>query len=179
MMTDGVVSPGKRILTERLELRPFREDDAAFVIAMFNDESFIRFIGDRNVRTMDQARDYIARRLLLVHHPEGLGPFLAELKQTSQAIGFCTLFQRDWLEDVDLGFAFLPEFRSQGFALEASRALLEYACNTMGFARICAIASSNNVASARLLGRLGFVPGGSVRPPGEDSDVSLFIVDLQ
>jgi RimJ/RimL family protein N-acetyltransferase len=160
-------------------LRPFREDDAEFVLAIFNDESFIQFIGDRNVRTLDQARDYITSRLLQTHHPPGLGPFVAELQETSQAIGFCTLFRRAWLEDVDLGFAFLPEFRSRGFAIEASRAMLDYAHDTMGCTRISAIASSKNVASARLLARLGFVPSGSVRPPGEESDVSLFVVDLE
>jgi RimJ/RimL family protein N-acetyltransferase len=169
---------GLVIQTERLYLRPFREDDAAFVLDIFNDSSFVRFIGDRRVRTLDEARAYIAKRLLANHHLQGLGPFLVQTRDTGISIGFCTLFQRDWLETADLGFAFLPEYRSRGFAIETSRALLDHASNGMGLTRLVAIASSENEASAKLLRRLGFTETGMIRPPGEETDVVLFAIDL-
>ena len=172
-------SNSRRVIeTDRLHLRQFREDDAAFVLEIFNDASFMRFIGDRRVRTMDEARTYIVKRLLANHHVEGMGPFLVQTRDTGISIGFCTLFRRDWLDAADLGFAFLPEYRSQGFAIEASRALLDHARNEMEFDRLVAIASAENEASARLLRRLGFTETGTIRPPGEEIDVVLFAIDL-
>lgn len=174
----GLPTPGTTIETERLRLRSFQCDDDRFVLRMFNDPSFLRFIGDRSVRTLEQARSYIADRLLPVHHSRGMGPFLVQLKTTRSSIGFCTLFQRDWLQAPDLGFAFLPEYRAQGYAVEASRALLEHARIRLRCTAMVAIAAPENTASDRLLRKLGFRPDGTVKPPGEDAEVVLFTTNL-
>lgn len=174
----GFPTPGMSIETERLRLRSFQSDDDGFVLRIFNDPSFLRFVGDRSVRTLDQARSYIDARLLPVHHSSGMGPFLVQLKPTGSPIGFCTLFQRDWLQAPDLGFAFLPEHRAKGYAVEASRALLEHARISLKCTTMVAIAAPENTASDRLLRKLGFRPDGTVRPPGEDADVVLFTTNL-
>ncbi len=164
--------------TERLILRRFRVEDAAFVLEMFNEPSFIRFIGDRGVRELEGARGYIEDRFLHYYSSGGIGPFLVESKATSVAMGFCSLFRRDWLEDVDLGFAFLPAYWSQGYAGEAAMALMRYASQTLGLRHLVAITTHDNEVSARLLDRLGFSAAGPVRPPGAAANVRLFAVDL-
>lgn len=164
--------------TERLSLRRFVVDDDAFVLALFNDPDFIRFIGDRQVRQLLDARAYIADRFLPHYGAGGTGPFLVELKDSLTPIGFCSLFQRDWIGAVDLGFAFLPAWRAQGYAFEAAAALVTYARDELGLRQLRAITSIDNTASARLLSRLGFMEVGLIREPDEEEEVRLFAVDL-
>jgi RimJ/RimL family protein N-acetyltransferase len=164
--------------TERLSLRRFIADDAAFVLALFNDPDFVRFVGDRGVRRLVEARAWIADRFLPHYETGGTGPFVVELKASLRPIGFCSLFRREWLDEADLGFAFLPEHRAKGYAFEAAAALMEYARSVLGLVRLRAIASVDNAASARLLARLGFTDIGLIRPPDEAEEVRLYSVDL-
>jgi len=145
----------KVIETERLVLRRADEGDAEFMLELLNDPAWIRFIGDKNVRTLDEARAYIARALVASYERHGFGLYLTELKEGGTPIGLCGLIKRDSLEDVDIGFAFLPQFRGQGLAYEAANAALEYGRNVLGLKRIVAITSPDNEASARLLEKLG------------------------
>jgi len=142
--------------TDRLALRWLREDDAAFIRNLVNDPSWIRFIGERNVRSVDEARRYLRDGPIAMYARTGFGLYLVEHKETGTPIGICGLITRDTLEDVDLGFAFLPASWGQGFAAEAAAAVIEYGRAALGLSRIVAIVSQDNVRSERLLGKLGF-----------------------
>lgn len=142
--------------TDRLALCELRADDAQFILELLSDPSFLRHIGDKNVRTIDGARDYIANGPVDSYARHGFGLYLVKLKNDEGTpIGICGLVKRDALEDVDIGYAFLPEFRKQGYAVEAAAATLEYGRTVLGLVRIVAVTSSDNEASARLLDRLG------------------------
>ncbi len=146
----------KLLETERLLLRPLRLDDAAFIFELVNDPAWLRFIGDRQVRTLDDARHYLKRGPLEAYARLGYGHAAVVRKMDGAVLGICGLIKRDNLDDVDLGFAFLEKFRGQGYAGEASEAVLADAWNRLRLKRIVAIISPENVASAALLERLGF-----------------------
>ena len=145
----------KVLETERLALRRLTLDDAEFVRELVNEPSWIRFIGDRGVRTSDQARAYLEKGPLAMYERHGFGLWLVEVKATGEAAGLCGLIKRDTLEDVDIGFAFLPRFWNQGYALESARAVLTYGREILELDRIVAITSPDNEASIRLLERIG------------------------
>ena len=142
--------------TRRLRLRRLGTDDAAFMFELVNDRSWIDNIGERNVRTLEDARRYIEDSAIAMYERLGFGLYAVELEKTGEPTGICGLVKREGLDDVDLGFAFLPRFWGLGYALEASRAVLSYATETLGRRRIVAIVSRHNQRSIRLLGRLAF-----------------------
>jgi RimJ/RimL family protein N-acetyltransferase len=142
--------------TERLRLRRLTLEDAEFVLELVNDPDWLRYIGDRGVRTLEDAREYLLRGPIATYAlGAGLGLHAVELREDGVPIGICGLLERDWLEDVDLGFAMLPGFRARGYAFEAAAATLEYGRARLGLTRIVAIVSPENEASMRLLTRLG------------------------
>src|SRR6267142_3096826 len=100
--------------TDRLTLRRITTDDAPFILELLNDAAFVRFIGDKGVRNLEDARQYIVKGPLASYEQFGFGIYMVELKTTRQQIGMCGLVKREALEDVDIGFAFLPDFRSKG-----------------------------------------------------------------
>src|SRR5215471_11105797 len=122
-----------QIKTARLILRELREDDAPFMLQLLNDPDFLRYIGDRNVRTIEQARAYIAAGPMKSYAEFGYGLLLAQLQSNNTPLGLCGLVQRDYLPNPDLGFAFLPQFRAQGYCTEASRAVLDDALTNRKF----------------------------------------------
>jgi len=142
--------------TARLLLRPLDQRDAAFLLTQLNDPAFIRFIGDRGIRTLEQARNYLANGPLRSYEQYGFGLLLVQLKSTQASIGLCGLIQRDYLPDADLGFAFLPAYWHQGYAQEAATAVRDHALNVLHLKRIAAIVQPDNEASIKLLGKLGF-----------------------
>jgi RimJ/RimL family protein N-acetyltransferase len=142
--------------TPRLTLRRLQDTDAVFVLELLNQPSFIQFIGDRNVRTLEQARGYIDNNPLRSYTAHGYGLLLTQLKADATPIGMCGLVKREYFPDPDIGFAFLPAFWSQGFALEAATAVIDYASATLGIRRLLAIVQPDNAASIKLLGKLGF-----------------------
>jgi RimJ/RimL family protein N-acetyltransferase len=142
--------------TERLLLREFTADDAGFVLRLVNEPAFLRYIGDRGVRTLDDARRYIADGPVASHARHGHGLMRVVRKADGVAIGMCGVLRRDTLPDPDIGFSFFPEFWSQGYALESARAVMHDARSTLGLARILAVTTKDNEPSMRLLGRLGF-----------------------
>jgi len=159
--------------TERLALRWLAEGDADFIVELMNDPDWLRFIGDRGIRTADDARAYIATGPAAMYARLGFGLYAVELKETRAPIGICGLVARDWLETVDLGFAFLPRFRGMGYAYEAAAATLEHA-RTLGLDRILAIVSPDNDGSIRLLGKLGLAFERMATPPGAAGEVCIF-----
>jgi len=143
--------------TERLVLRWLTADDADFLVELMNDPDWLRFIGDRGIRTADDARRYVETGPARTIAERGFGMYAVELQETGEPIGICGLVDRDWLEEADLGFAFLPRFRGRGYAHEAAAATLEQATTTLGLNAVLAIVSPENQVSIRLLTKLGFV----------------------
>lgn len=142
--------------TERLRLRHFTFEDAPFVLRLLNEPSFIRYITDKGVRTLDDARAYIAATPVASYRKHGFGLNLVELKDTGAPIGMCGLIKRDALEDVDIGYAFLPEYWSKGYAIEAAAAVMRTANRDFGLHRVVAVTNNDNDSSIRLLEKLGF-----------------------
>lgn len=163
-----------RLGTSRLELRWLTENDAEFMLDVWNDPAFIRFVGDRGVRTTEQAVRALQGGLLETYRQHGYGPFLVTLSATGRPIGLCGLFQRPYLPDADLGFVLLPAYRSSGYAQEAAEATIDYARNILNLRRLSAIVARDNRHSVALLRKLGFRHEREFRVPGEDRDVSLY-----
>lgn len=142
--------------TPRLVLSRLAPEDAPFILVLLNDPAWLRYIGDRGVRTLDGARDYIVQGPMAMYEREGFGLWKTALRESGEPIGLCGLIKRPALDDVDLGFAFLPGHRRQGYGREAAQACLEYARDVAGLKRVVAIVSADNADSRRLLGALGF-----------------------
>jgi [ribosomal protein S5]-alanine N-acetyltransferase len=154
-----------RIETERLQLRPLTEADDTFIVSLLNDEAFLRFIGDRGVRTPAGARVYIRQGPVASYRRFGHGLLLVVLRDTQTPIGICGLLKRDTLQDVDVGFAFLPDYRGQGYGFESAAAVMEDGRASLGLGRIVAITDPENVASIRLLEKLGMRFERMIAPP--------------
>ena len=160
--------------TERLSLRRLRREDAAFILRLLNQPSFIRNVGDRGVRTLEDAAGYIERGPMASYERHGFGLYLVELKDGGTPIGTCGVLKRDELPDADVGYSLVPEFWSQGFALEAARAVKDYARDTLGLRRLVAIVAPGNDASARLLEKLGFAFERMIRLGPDAEELRLF-----
>ena len=163
--------------TERLVLRWLNADDAPFILELLNDPLWIEFIGDRGVRSVGAARDYIMQGPVAMYQEFGFGLYLAELKSSRAPIGLCGLIKRKDLDDVDIGFALLPQYRASGYAFEASAAVIAYGRDRFHLRRIVAIASPANLASARLLEKLGLRFERKFTMPGDDEELDLFASD--
>ena len=166
------------IETERLTLRWMTVEDAEMVLELVNDPDWLRYIGDRGVRTLADAQAYILTGTVAMYNRLGFGLYLAERKPDGAPMGICGLIKRDFLADVDLGFAFLPAFRAQGYAYESAAAVMEYARDTLGMHRLLAITSLDNERSGRLLERLGFRLEGVIPVPPDGRDARLFGIDF-
>lgn len=162
------------IRTRRLVLRRLTESDAAFILELVNDPDWLLHIGDRGVRSLEDARAYLLRGPIAMYGRHGFGLFRVELREGGEPIGICGLLKRDALEDVDLGFALLPRFRSRGYAREAAAATLEYGRQKLGLARIVAIVAPGNYASTELLKKLGMGAEGRLRLAEDADEVCLF-----
>lgn len=142
--------------TRRLVLRQLHAMDAAFIFKLVNDPSWLRYIGDRGVRSLEDAERYIADGPVAAYASMGFGLHRVELATTGEPIGMCGFVKRESLEHVDLGFALLPQYRGQGYAAESAASTLSHGKRILGLSRVLAIASQDNSASIRLLGKLGF-----------------------
>lgn len=162
------------IQTDRLVLRWLTTEDAGFIRELMNDPDWIRYIGDRGVRTFEDARDYLLQGPIAMYAQVGFGLYRVELRESRVPIGICGLIKRDTLEDVDLGFAFLPQFRGRGYAFEAAAATLEYGQRRLGFSRIVAIVSPENHLSIQLLRKLGLSFERNLRLTSGADEVYLF-----
>ena len=165
--------------TERLTLRRLVPDDAEFMLRLLNDPDWIRFIGDRGVRSVDGARDYLANGPIAMYVLQGFGLYLVELKDGALPIGICGLIKRAGLDDPDLGFAYLPQFRGQGYGVESAQAVLDYGRKVLGMRRVVAITSPDNQDSIKLLQRIGFRFERMLRMADDDEEVNLFAADAR
>ena len=142
--------------TERLTLRDASLEDAEFILRLLNEPSFLRFIGDRGVRTLDDAIRYIADRLIESYVRNGFGLWIVERRDAPARVGICGLVKRQALPDPDIGFAFLPEYWFKGYASESATAVRDHAFATLRLPRLLAVANADNAPSIRLLAKLGF-----------------------
>jgi len=142
--------------TARLTLRKLATGDAPFVLTLLNEPSFIENIGDRGVRTIEDARAYIVNGPMASYARHGFGLYLVELRESKDPIGICGILQRDALPDPDLGFAFLPTYWRNGYAFESATAVRHHARAELGIERLVALVNPANAASIGLLEKLGF-----------------------
>jgi RimJ/RimL family protein N-acetyltransferase len=163
--------------TERLCLRPFTIDDAQFILTLLNEPSFLRYIGDKQVRNLEDARQYILNGPVASYERNGFGLCLAELRESHTPIGMCGLIKREELPDPDIGFALLPDFVNKGLAFEAAAAVLQDARERLRLQRILAITTPDNEASIKLLQRLGFRFEGLIKLSADREHVKLFARD--
>jgi len=160
--------------TERLVLVRLSKDDARFLLELLNEPSFLRFIGDKGVRTEADARLYVETGPLASYERFGFGLWRVELKESGEPIGMCGLLKREALPDVDVGFAFLPRFWSKGYAFESASAVLAHARDALGLKRLLAITAPDNAPSIRLLEKLGFRFERMAQVPEDGPEVKLF-----
>lgn len=160
------------LLTKRLVIRPFRVEDAPFILRLLNEPSFIENIADKEVRTLAQAQAYLRSGPLSSYQSHGHGLWLVAHRVTGTPLGMCGLIRREALPEVDLGYAFLPEFWGLGFAREAAAACVAWARDILGLTELLAIVSPGNEASTRLLEHLGYCPSGTISlEPGDEVEV--------
>jgi RimJ/RimL family protein N-acetyltransferase len=164
--------------TERLILRRMTIDDAAFIRELLNEPGWLEFIGDKGVRTIEDARRYIESGALAMYERLGFGLYLTALKAPGASIGICGLLKRDTLDDVDIGYALLDRFTGQGYAYEAAAAIMAQGREVLGLKRLAAIASPRNHRSVRLLEKLGFGFERMVRLADDRPESGLYARDL-
>jgi len=160
--------------TERLSLQHLTAGDAEFLIELLNDPSFIRNIGDRGVRTVQDAQAYVQNGPAASYAKNGFGLDLVILKDTGEPIGICGLIKRPTLDDVDIGYAFLPRYWSKGYAVEAASAVKQYAQDVIGLKRLVAIVDPLNLGSIRVLEKIGFTFEKMVKLSADDIELKLF-----
>ena len=162
--------------TKRLLLRQFELTDTAFIIKLLNTDEWIKYIGDRHIKTEAAARDYLLGGPLKSYESNGFGLSLVLLLETGAPIGMCGLIKRDTLEDIDIGFAFLPEYTGKGYGAEITEATLGYAQKTLGLKRVIAITLAENTSSIRLLKRSGMLFEKTIQMG--DEELLQFGIDL-
>ena len=163
--------------TERLILRLQTTDDASFILELLNDPSWLQFIGDRGVRTIEDAKAYILNGTVRMYEQYGFCLFLVERKEDHVPIGICGLVKRDSLEDVDIGFAFLPKYWAKGYAYEAASAVMAYGKDKLGLNRIVGITTQENHASAKILKKIGLQFERLIQLANDAEELSLFVFD--
>jgi ribosomal-protein-alanine N-acetyltransferase len=160
--------------TARLRLRHLLDCDAPFILELLNEPDFLRNIGDREVRTLEDARRYIQHGPMVSYSQHGFGLFLVELRDSGMPVGMCGLLKRDYLQDVDVGFALRESYRGKGYAFEAAQAVMRHGREELGISRIVAITSPDNRASMKVLHKLGLEFERSIRIPDQSRDTRLF-----
>lgn len=163
-----------RLETERLVLRPFTETDAPFVLTLMNSPGWLAFIGDRNIRTPEDAVSYLQNGPMKSYGINGFGLSLVGLKTTGTPVGTCGLLQRDYLAHPDIGFAFLPDYMGQGYAVEIASATLTYASETLHIPVVLATVLPANTRSIRLLEKIGLTFSQVIPSPAQGVDVLLY-----
>ena len=141
--------------TERLTLRMLTLDDAIFIQDLVNSPGWLKYIGERNVKTEEQAKNYLANGPIKSYRENGFGLWMVELKENNTPIGMCGLLRRDFLDYPDIGFALMPAYYGKGYAYEAAKATLSYAVNQLGLTKVCAITLPENTHSIKLLKKIG------------------------
>lgn len=167
------------IETERLTLRRVTLDDAALMLAIWNDPAFMRHVGDRGIRTIEEAETALKEGAFKLYDAYGYGPYCMSRKRDGALIGICGLFRRENLADPDIGFGVLPDYCGKGYAGEAAQAVVAHARNDLGIESLTAIVSPENVASIGLIEKLGLRFDRGITMPGDDDEISLYRMQLR
>jgi ribosomal-protein-alanine N-acetyltransferase len=165
--------------TPRLRIRWLEAEDAGFILRLVNDPAWLRFIGDRQVANMSDARAYIEEGPRTMYRQFGFGLYRVALRECDTPIGISGLLRRETLPDADLGYALLPEYRNRGYALEAASAVLRHSLEELAQPRIAAIVSTDNEASTKLLGKLGFHFERRLQMELNRDPVDLYMIDRE
>lgn len=160
--------------TDRLQLRQLTTNDAPFIIGLVNSPGWLKNIGDRHIKTVDEAEAYLLNGPLASYETNGFGLYLIELKDDQTPIGMCGLLRRDTLEIPDIGFALLPEFTGKGYAFESAEAVMAFAGNTLKLPVIAAIVLPTNEPSIKLLEKIGLTFRQPIVYPGTNEELMLF-----
>jgi RimJ/RimL family protein N-acetyltransferase len=166
--------PGNLIQCERLSLRELGLYDAEFILRLLNEPGFLRFIGDKGVRTLDDAREYLSKGPLESYRRHGFGLYLVLLRRDATPVGICGLVKRDTLVDPDVGFAFLEQYWSKGYASESAAAVLAYGRDALGIERIVAITAVDNRGSMAVLEKIGLTFERRVKLGGDTKELNLY-----
>jgi len=171
------MSSYKTFSTQRLLLKPTIEEDADFILELVNTPKWLKFIGDRNIKTAKDAADYIKTKILPQLKKLGYSNYTLIRKEDNSKIGTCGIYDRPGIEGVDLGFAFLPQFEKKGYALEATTKMIEVAFDTFNLTRINAITVKENLASQKLLEKLGMKLKGTTKLQNEKEELLLYQIE--
>ena len=166
-----------KLQTERLNLRWLKPGDESLLLAVWNDPAFLQHVGDRGIRTTEEASEALANGPLKLYADYGYGPYRVALADSDAAIGMCGLFKREILDDPDIGFALLPDHCGKGLAFEAAAAVAKHARYGLGLKRMTAIVSPGNVASIGLIEKLGLHFESMLTMPGDDKEICLYAID--
>lgn len=170
---------GQLFESDNLYFREFITNDAPFIVGLLNTPGWLKFIGDRNVHSTEDAVNYLLTGPFLSYLNNGFGGWAIIEKTNGQPIGMCGLFKRDYLDHPDLGFALMPSFEGKGYAYESSRATLQYVQDKYALNQLYATTTPDNVRSQALLTRLGFTGRGQLTVPCENLVLNLYHVALQ
>jgi len=168
----------KTFETERLILKPTNENDVEFIFELLNSPKWMQYIGDRNVKTVEEAQNYIRQRMLPQLEKLGFSNYTAIRKEDNAKIGTCGLYDREGMEETDIGFAFLPQYEKKGYAYEAARKILTEAKSSFGLERLCAFTTKDNYSSQKLLEKLGLKASGTITIPNDDEELLLYKIEL-
>ncbi len=163
--------------TERLRLRGFTPADAPFALRLLNEPSFLENIGDKGVRTVEDAVKYLTEGPIRSYAVHGHGLYCVEAKESGQPVGMCGLLKREQFEDPDIGYAFLPEAWGRGLALESATAVLDYGRRVLRHPRTIAIVSPGNARSIRLLEKLGLAYARRARMEPDRHEVCVYVIE--
>lgn len=164
--------------TERLILKPTTEEDAAFFLELYNCPSWIKYIGDRNIKTIEKARLFIKDKIMPQLEALGYSNYTIIRKTDHSKIGSCGLVDREGIDGIDIGFAFLPQYEKKGYAFEAAEKVKSIAIDEIGVKRLSAITTKKNIASQRLLEKLGLKYSSEIKFPDDKELYLLYILIL-
>ncbi len=167
------------IETERLKLREFNSTDGEMIFELLNSPGWLKYIGTRSIETTDDAINYIETKLRKGYKESGFGFYLVELKSTGEKIGMSGLVKRDGLDNVDVGFALLPQFENKGYAYESTAAVMKFAKEQLKLSKLAAITVPYNTPSIKLLEKLGMKFDKKINIPGDPEDLLLYEIELE
>ena len=167
------------IETERLRLREFNSTDGELIFELLNSQGWLKYIGSRSIATIEDAVNYIETKLQKGYRESGFGFYLVELKATGVKTGMCGLVKREGLDDVDIGFALLPQYENKGYAYESSMAVIQYAKNKLKINKLAAITMPSNFTSVKLLEKLGMKFDKKISLPGDPEELFLYKMELE